>query len=281
MSTIPTQVLFPFLRLIPLAQGDSTDLALFSAGLWLHHSMWQSLACKSFFFFLFFLLRQFFIEAENAGKNGDWKSVQEFYLVFTWLFLLQFSINKTSKFYKDLKLHLLEIAGLCNFEFFENTYPWVYRTRNRAIFSTSRRLFHVLAINAGHRQLTQCNIHCLADIEWKKSLGPVQPFMRMPHKSHYFELRMKDSTFEPLGVMSQIRGALVASPVHKQSCALDVAEVAGSAELVRNWRSHLSCTWCWIKQTCIAAGGCKVPFFLFSYSIPMCPCMKIMFALLL
>ena len=59
--------------------------------------------------------------------------------------------------------------------------------------------------------------------------------MRMPHKSHYFELRMKDSTFEPLGVMSQIRGALVASPVHKQSFALDViAEVAGSAELVRN-----------------------------------------------
>ena len=165
-------------------------------------------------------------------------------------------------------MHLLEIAGLCNFEFFENTYPWVYRTRNRAIFSTSRRLFHVLAIS--DRQITQCNIHCLADIEWKKSLGPVEPFMRMPHKSHYFELRMKGSTFEPLGVMSQIRGAsLVASPVHKQSCALDViAEVAGSAELVRNWRSHLSCTWCWMD-------GCKVPFFLFSYSIPMCPCTKI------
>lgn len=69
----------------------------------------------------------------------------------------------------------------------------------------------------------------------KEVTSPVQPFMRMPHKSHYFELRMKDSTFEPLGVMSQIRGALVASPVHKQSCALDViAEVAGSAELVRN-----------------------------------------------
>lgn len=33
MSTIPTQVLLSFLRLIPLAQGDSTDLALFSAGL--------------------------------------------------------------------------------------------------------------------------------------------------------------------------------------------------------------------------------------------------------